>query len=71
MIAAIVAALVAVAGAGVPVDPYRAAAPIGNDANYPVCTVEDGSAPGQPFPCYWDGGANGRGDHYVLTGPWN
>lgn len=33
------------------------------------CTEEDGSDPGQIFPCAWDGGSNGRGRHYVLTAP--
>lgn len=37
---------------------------------YPPCTVEDGSAPGQAFPCYWDAAhqGNGIGRSYVLTG---
>lgn len=34
-----------------------------------VCTSEDGSAPGQEFPCLWDAQAqgNGQGTSYVLT----
>jgi hypothetical protein len=34
-----------------------------------VCTEEDGSAPGQPFPCLWQGSAEGNteGTTYVLT----
>jgi hypothetical protein len=35
----------------------------------PVCTEEDGSAPGQPFPCRWESGANGTGGTYTLDGP--
>ena len=37
----------------------------------PLCTEEDGSAPGQPFPCLWDGPTmgNGNGEIYVLTAP--
>lgn len=33
----------------------------------PRCLMEDGSTPDgyQPL-CYWDGGANGVGDSYVL-----
>lgn len=33
----------------------------------PRCVMEDGSTPDgyQPL-CYWDGGANGVGDSYVL-----
>lgn len=27
----------------------------------PACTIEDGSLPGQAFPCYWDAAANGNG----------
>lgn len=34
------------------------------------CANEDGSG-AQTFPCYWDGGSNGIGAHYVLTGPAN
>lgn len=32
-----------------------------------VCTEEDGSAPGQMFPCLWD--AHGQGTTYILDGP--
>lgn len=35
------------------------------------CAEEDGSTPGQAFPCLWDGGANGRGLTYVLPYPAN
>ena len=36
-----------------------------------VCQEEDGSTPGQAFPCRWDGTAqgNGQGDSYTLDGP--
>jgi hypothetical protein len=33
------------------------------------CTEEDGSAPGQSFPCHWAGGPNGLGRTYTLTEP--
>lgn len=33
------------------------------------CAEEDGSTPGQAFPCVWDGGTNGRGLTYVLPYP--
>jgi hypothetical protein len=33
------------------------------------CTEEDGSAPGQAFPCAWAGGPNGLGRTYTLTEP--
>lgn len=38
---------------------------------YAACTEEDGSAPGQAFPCAWDATTrgNGQGESYVLTGP--
>ena len=34
-----------------------------------VCTAEDGSTPGQAFPCVWDASTqgNGHGMSYVLT----
>ena len=34
-----------------------------------VCTEEDGSTPGQAFPCVWDAHTqgNGQGMTYVLT----
>lgn len=33
------------------------------------CQVEDGSTPGQAFPCRWDAArqGNGRGESYTLT----
>ncbi len=33
-----------------------------------ACVEEDGSAPADiaAGECYWDGGANGRGDKYIL-----
>jgi hypothetical protein len=36
-----------------------------------VCMAEDGSTPGQTFPCRWDAHyqGNGRGDSFTLTGP--
>lgn len=38
-----------------------------------ACTEEDGSTPGQAFPCVWAGSAttvgNGTGDIYVLAEP--
>lgn len=36
---------------------------------YATCSEEDGSTPGQTFPCYWGGGANGEGRAYVLVQP--
>lgn len=36
----------------------------------PLCREEDGSG-AQHFPCYWDGGSNGRGARYILTEPIN
>jgi hypothetical protein len=36
---------------------------------YVLCAEEDASTPGQQFPCYWPGGANRRGETYVVTGP--
>jgi hypothetical protein len=37
---------------------------------YAPCTEEDGSTPGQVFPCAWDAATqgNGTGRSYVLTG---
>jgi hypothetical protein len=34
----------------------------------PACTTEDGSAPGQTFPCYWDAHTvgNGQGMSFVM-----
>ncbi len=36
-----------------------------------TCLEEDGSTPGQPFPCAWNGRTmgNGQGSSYVLTEP--
>jgi len=31
-----------------------------------ACAEEDGSTPGQVFPCVWHGGANGEGCPFVL-----
>jgi hypothetical protein len=38
---------------------------------YAACTIEDGSDPGQAFPCYWDATTrgNGQGTSYVLIAP--
>lgn len=38
---------------------------------YVSCQEEDGSTPGQVFPCAWDGGSNKLGNTYVLTAPSN
>jgi hypothetical protein len=44
--------------------------PMATDSLY-VCTEEDGSGPGQPFPCLWEASlhGNGKGDTYVLDAP--
>lgn len=43
--------------------------PLASDGMY-ACTEEDGSAPGQPFPCRWDATqGNGQGNTYTLDGP--
>lgn len=36
-----------------------------------ACQEEDGSTPGQAFPCLWDAAhqGNGRGESFVLVGP--
>lgn len=36
-----------------------------------ICTIEDGSLPGQSFPCLWDAAlsGNGTGKSFVLDGP--
>jgi hypothetical protein len=36
-----------------------------------VCMAEDGSTPGQSFPCRWDARyqGNGLGESFTLTGP--
>jgi hypothetical protein len=36
-----------------------------------VCMAEDGSTPGQTFPCRWDARyqGNGLGESFTLTGP--
>jgi len=36
-----------------------------------VCMSEDGSTPGQTFPCRWDARyqGNGLGESFTLTGP--
>jgi hypothetical protein len=38
-----------------------------------VCLSEDGSGPGQEFPCRWEAASlgNGQGDDFTLTGPAN
>jgi len=38
---------------------------------YVQCQAEDGSTPGQVFPCYWDAThqGNGRGAFYLLAEP--
>lgn len=35
----------------------------------PACTQEDGSDPGQQFPCHWDAAlmGNGQGTSFVMT----
>lgn len=40
-------------------------------AAMPHCAVEDGSSPGQAFPCVWDGlvDGNGSGAWYILAEP--
>lgn len=39
-----------------------------SDFTLPACTVEDGSLPGQMFPCIWDAATmgNGEGVSFVL-----
>jgi hypothetical protein len=36
--------------------------------NLPACTIEDGSLPGQAFPCYWDAATsgNGQGTSFIM-----
>lgn len=38
---------------------------------YAACTQEDGSSPGQAFPCMWDASTqgNGQGTSFVLVMP--
>ena len=38
---------------------------------YAACTIEDGTDPGQAFPCYWDATrqGNGAGQSYLLAEP--
>jgi hypothetical protein len=36
---------------------------------YGLCQEEDGSTPGQSFPCAWNGGDNRQGRTYVLDMP--
>ena len=49
-------------------DPGRASRPDLHMPGIVPCTQEDGSAPGQSFPCRWDASAhgNGQGTDYVL-----
>jgi hypothetical protein len=46
-------------------------APAPAPESLPPCLEEDGSTPGQAFPCRWDGTTqgNGQGDSYTLPGP--
>jgi hypothetical protein len=41
--------------------------------DYATCLYEDGSAPNQSFPCYWDASlqGNGLGQSFVLHSPTN
>lgn len=51
--------------------PWQGQAVAGHPAPaYASCSEEDGSAPGQAFPCLWDATTqgNGAGESYVLTG---
>lgn len=43
-----------------------------SDGTY-ACGEEDGSTPGQPFPCRWEAAeqGNGHGLTYTLAGPVN
>lgn len=45
-----------------------APAPAPEPAPVAACQYEDGSGD-QSFPCYWNGGENGLGEHYTLDGP--
>lgn len=40
-------------------------------AAWPACQDEDGSTPGQAFPCWWDAATqgNGLGESYALAEP--
>lgn len=41
-------------------------------SDLPACTQEDGSGPGQVFPCLWDSSIWGdTGRDFVLTGVWD
>ena len=42
--------------------------PAPEPASVAACANEDGSGD-QTFPCYWNGGENGLGEHYTLTEP--
>lgn len=68
-LAALAVVLTGLTGAGVA---HAAHTTAGTPAPaYAVCADEDGSGPGQVFPCRWDATqqGNGMGDSYVLTGP--
>lgn len=49
-----------------------AAFPRWSDGTY-ACGEEDGSTPGQPFPCRWEAAeqGNGHGQTFTLQGPAN
>lgn len=66
LLAALLAAIV-----GVLTTPAPAPAPVAAPAPMAPCLSEDGSDPGQSFPCVWDAAhrGNGRGTSFVLTGP--
>lgn len=62
---ALTAALSAVPACSTPQPGAPAMAPMAR------CQAEDGSTPGQPFPCVWDARArgNGQGDSFILPAP--
>lgn len=66
VIALVVLAALVAAGAARPVAIPGRSAPA-----YATCQEEDGSTPGQAFPCYWDGRTmgNGAGQSYLLAEP--
>lgn len=69
VLAALAVVLTGLTGAGVA---HAAHVTAGSPAPaYAVCADEDGSGPGQAFPCYWDATrqGNGLGESYVLTSP--
>jgi hypothetical protein len=66
----LLAALLAVV-VGVLAAPHTGPAPADAPAPMAPCLSEDGSDPGQSFPCVWDAAhrGNGQGTSFVLTGP--